>query len=77
MEKDLIEYIAKSLVNDKNAVYVTENEDGDDVFVELKVSENDIGKIIGKYGRIAKALRTVLNASCTKNNRRCNLEIIS
>ena len=63
MEKDLIEYIAKSLVDDPSAVSVNE-------------TEGDIGKVIGKYGRIAKALRTVLSASATKAGKRYSLEIL-
>src|SRR5574344_26132 len=56
MEKDLIEYIAKSLVDDPDAVSVNETEGERGPVLELKVAEGDIGKVIGKYGRIAKAL---------------------
>ena len=70
MEKDLIEYIAKSLVDDPSAVSVTETEGEQSIVLELRVAEGDIGKVIGKYGRIAKALRTVLSASSSKTGKR-------
>ena len=76
MEKDLIEYIAKSLVDDPDAVSVNETEDERGPVLELKVAEGDIGKVIGKYGRIAKALRTVLSASSSKDGKRYSLEIL-
>ncbi len=76
MEKDLIEYIAKSLVDDPGAVSVTESEGDKSTILELRVAEDDIGKVIGKYGRIAKALRTVLSASASKSGKRYSLEIL-
>ena len=76
MEKDLIEYIAKSLVDDPNAVSVTEAEGERGAVIKLSVAKGDIGKVIGKYGRIAKALRTVLSASANKDGRRFSLEIL-
>ena len=76
MEKDLIEYIAKSLVDDPDAVSVNETEGERGPVLELKVDEGDIGKVIGKYGRIAKALRTVLSASSSKDGKRYSLEIL-
>ncbi|HIW36680.1 MAG TPA: KH domain-containing protein [Candidatus Treponema faecavium] len=76
MEKDLIEYIAKSLVDDSAAVSVEETEGERGPVLQLRVAENDIGKVIGKYGRIAKALRTVLSASSGKSGKRYSLEIL-
>ncbi|MCI1208811.1 MAG: KH domain-containing protein [Treponema sp.] len=76
MEKDLIEYIAKSLVDDPSAVSVNETEGERGTVLELKVADGDIGKVIGKYGRIAKALRTVLSASASKNGKHYSLEIL-
>ncbi len=76
MEKDLIEYIAKSLVDDPDAVSVNETEGERGPVLELKVADGDIGKVIGKYGRIAKALRTVLSASASKDGKRYSLEIL-
>ncbi|MBO5849816.1 MAG: KH domain-containing protein [Treponemataceae bacterium] len=76
MEKDLIEYIAKSLVNDPSSVSVQEVEGEKSTVIELRVAQSDIGKVIGKYGRIAKALRTVLSASANKTGKRYTLEIL-
>lgn len=76
MEKDLIEYIAKSLVDDPSGVSVTETQGEHGKVLELKVAESDIGKVIGKYGRIAKAMRTVLSASASKDGKRYSLEIL-
>lgn len=76
MEKDLIEYIAKSLVDDPSSVSVTETEGEHGVVLQLRVADGDIGKVIGKYGRIAKAMRTVLSASAVKDGKRCSLDIL-
>ena len=76
MEKDLIEYIAKSLVDDPASVSVTETEGDRGPVVQLSVAQGDIGKVIGKYGRIAKALRTVLSAYSSKEGKRYSLEIL-
>ena len=76
MEKDLIEYIAKSLVNDPSSVSVQEVEGEKSTVIELRVAQSDICKVIGKYGRIAKALRTVLSASANKTGKRYTLEIL-
>ena len=70
------EYIAKSLVNDPSSVSVQEVEGEKSTVIELRVAQSDIGKVIGKYGRIAKALRTVLSASATKAGKRYTLEIL-
>ena len=76
MEKDLIEYIAKSLVDDPSAVSVNETEGERGPVLELRVAQSDIGKVIGKYGRIAKALRTVLSASASRDGKRYSLDIL-
>ena len=76
MEKDLIEFIAKSLVDDPNAVSVTETEGERGPVLQLSVARGDIGKVIGKYGRIAKALRTVLSATSNKDGKHYSLEIL-
>ena len=76
--KDLLLGIAKGLVDEPDAVSVTAdevNEDGVTVF-HLHVAENDIGRVIGKQGRIAKAIRTVVKAAANKENMRVNVEII-
>ena len=72
----LIEHIAKQLVEAKDAVFVEEYEDGDETVIELEVAENDMGRIIGRSGRIARALRALLNATGTKNDKRYALEIL-
>jgi predicted RNA-binding protein YlqC (UPF0109 family) len=72
----LIEHIAKALVDDKAAVFLDEYEDGDETVIELEVAEAEIGKVIGRSGRIARALRTVLAAAGTKNDTRYALEIL-
>jgi uncharacterized protein len=72
----LIEHIAKALVDAKGEVFVDQYEDGDETVVELEVAEADLGKVIGRSGRIARALRTVLGAAGSKQNKRFALEII-
>ena len=74
--KDLIEYIAKALVDKPEEVTVTEIEGEQTSVIELKVAKEDLGKVIGKQGRTARAMRTILSASSTKINKRSVLEII-
>ncbi|MCL2092958.1 MAG: KH domain-containing protein [Treponema sp.] len=76
MEKDLVEYIVKSLVDDPSAVNITVVEGEKSTILELRVAQGDIGKVIGKHGRIAKAIRTVLQASTAKGGRHTVLEIL-
>jgi len=76
VEKDLVEYIAKSLVDDPAGVVVNIVEGEKSTILELKVSESDIGKVIGKQGRIARAIRTLLSASATRSGKRVVLEIL-
>lgn len=76
MERDLIEYIAKSLVDDPDAVSVTVVEGDTSTILELRVAADDIGKVIGKHGRIAKAMRTILSASAQAEQKRVTLEIL-
>ena len=76
MEKELVEYIAKSLVDDPSEVIVNQIEGEKSTILELRVAPADLGKVIGKQGRIAKAIRTVLNASSTKSGKRVVLEIL-
>ncbi len=76
MERELVEFIAKSLVDDPDAVQVGVIEGEKSTIIELKVSEGDIGRIIGKEGRIAKAIRTLLSASASKAGKRYVLEIL-
>ena len=74
--RDLMEYVAKALVDDADAVSVTEVEGERTTVIELRVAQTDLGKIIGKQGRTARALRTILNANATKMRKRAVLEII-
>lgn len=74
--KELIEFIAKSLVDKPEDVSVRETEGEKTTIVELRVSQDDLGKVIGKQGRTARSMRTILNAAGTKLGRRCVLEIL-
>ena len=74
--KKLVEVIAKSLVDHPDEVVVTENEKEDAVIIELKVGPSDMGKVIGKQGRIAKAIRSVVKAASSKDNTRVDVEIV-
>ena len=76
MEKDLVEYIVKYLVDDPSAVNVAVVEGEKSTILELRVAEGDIGKVIGKHGRIAKAIRTVLQAATAKGGKHTVLEIL-
>ena len=74
--KELITYIAKSLVDKPEEVVVTEIEGEQTSVIELKVAKEDLGKVIGKQGRTARAMRTILSAASTEINKRSVLEII-
>jgi len=76
MLKDLIEYIAKSLVDNPDAVQVAEVEGEQTSVLELRVAKEDLGKVIGKQGRTARAMRTILGAASTKAQKRSVLEIL-
>ncbi len=73
---ELVEYIAKALVDFPEEVRVNEVEGSQSLIIELKVAPDDMGKVIGKQGRIAKAIRTVVKAAATKDNKRVIVEII-
>ena len=74
--RELINYLARGLVDHPEEVEVEEIEEADALVFELKVAEDDLGKVIGKQGRTAKALRTVLSAASSKMRRRVLLEIL-
>lgn len=74
--KELIEFIAKSLVDRPEMVEVSEIEGEQTSVIELKVAKEDLGKVIGKQGRTARAMRTILSAASTKIRKRSVLEII-
>lgn len=74
--KALVETIAKALVNHPEDVEVTETRTDWETTLSLKVAPEDMGKVIGKQGRIAKAIRTLVKASATKEDRKINVEIM-
>jgi len=74
--KELVEYIARALVDNPEAVKVNEVEGEQTSVIELKVSKEDLGKVIGRQGRTARAMRTILNAASTKIRKRAVLEIL-
>lgn len=73
---ELVEMIAKALVDNPDEVKVNEVEGAQSVIIELTVADEDMGKVIGKQGRIAKAIRTVVKAAAIKENKRVVVEII-
>lgn len=73
--KELVEVIAKALVNNPDEVVVTETETDRETVLELKVAPSDMGKVIGKQGRIAKAIRSVVKVAASKENKRVTLDI--
>ena len=76
MEKELVAYVAKALVDEPDEVEVNMIEGEKSTILELKVAAGDVGKVIGKHGRIAKALRTILSAASTGTGKRVVLEIL-
>lgn len=74
--KELVEVIAKSLVDNPDEVVVTQTESGNDLLIELQVAPSDMGKVIGRQGRIAKAIRTVVKAASSKSDRKVVVEIL-
>ena len=74
--KELVEVIAKSLVDHPEEVEVVETSKDDAIYVELKVAQEDMGKVIGKQGRIAKAIRSVVKAASSKENIKVDVEIV-
>jgi uncharacterized protein len=74
--RELVEYMARALVDDPDAVQVSEVDGESVTVIELRVAQGDLGKVIGKQGRTARAMRTILNANATKQRKRAVLEII-
>ncbi len=74
--KELVEVIAKSLVEHPEEVVVTEKETGESTVIELKVAQSDMGKVIGKQGRIAKAIRSVVKAAASKSDKKVIVDIM-
>ena len=73
--KEVVEVIAKALVDNPDEVTVTETEKGNDLLLELKVAPSDRGKVIGKQGRIAKTIRSVVKAAASREDRKVIVEI--
>ncbi len=74
--KELVQYLAKALVNNPDAVEVNETQGETASVLELRVAKEDLGRIIGKQGRTAKSIRTILNAAASRANRKVVLEIL-
>ncbi len=74
--KELVEYIAKSLVDDPSQVQVTQIEGANSVIVELRVAPEDMGRVIGRSGRVANAIRTLLRVVAARKGKRVTLEIV-
>ncbi len=74
--KELVEYIAKSIVNEPDDVVITEEETEEGITLKLQVNDEDKGRIIGKQGRVAQAIRTLIRVKAAKAGTRVNLEII-
>ena len=74
--KGLVEHVAKALVNAPDKVFVDEFEEDGEIVIELEVAEDDMGRVIGKGGKIARAMRNLLHAAGTKAEKRYELEIL-
>lgn len=74
--KELVEVIAKALVDDPDSVVITEREDKKATVLEVKVADSDMGKVIGKQGRIAKAIRSVVKAAAAKEDKKVIVDIL-
>ncbi len=75
--RELVEYVAKTLVDNPASVVVTEVHDADGTVIELQVAEEDMGKVIGRNGSVAKALRTLLKVTAARDGGSASLEILS
>ena len=74
--KDLIDYIARSLVDDPTQVYIQQRGQGQTVHFELEVAKEDMGRVIGKSGRVANAMRTLLRVAAAREGKRVSLDIV-
>lgn len=74
--KKLVEVITKALVDDPDSVVVSEKQDGSTTVIEVRVADGDMGKVIGKQGRIAKAIRSVVKAAAAKEDKRVVVDIV-
>ncbi|MCI8880612.1 MAG: KH domain-containing protein [Clostridiaceae bacterium] len=74
--KELLTYIVQNLVSDPDSVAITENAQGDEIVYELRVAPEDMGRVIGRHGRIAKEIRTLMKATGSRENKRVSVEIL-
>jgi predicted RNA-binding protein YlqC (UPF0109 family) len=74
--KELVEYIARSLVDDPMQVMVRQEKNGGKIYLELRVAQNDMGRIIGKSGKVANAIRVLLRVAAARENKQVNLDVI-
>ena len=74
--QELVHYLARALVSNPDAVQINQSESDGTAVIEIKVAKADLGRIIGKQGRTAKSIRTLLNAAASRDNRRVVLEIV-
>lgn len=74
--KALVAHLAEALVDNPEQVTVSENESGDMIGLELTVAQEDLGKVIGKQGRTARAMRSILSASAARDNKKARLDIL-
>ncbi|MDY6286508.1 MAG: KH domain-containing protein [Bilifractor sp.] len=74
--RELVEVIARALVDEPDQVVVNQVENGDEITIELKVAPGDMGRVIGRQGRIAKAIRSVVKAASTRIDKRVTVEIV-
>ena len=74
--KDLLEYLVRSLVENPDGVVITEETSGDSVVFSVSVDKDDMGRIIGKQGKIARAIRVVMRSAATKAGKKVNVEIV-
>lgn len=74
--RELVEYMVKSLVDDPSSVSVSEDDTGDEVILELTVAQEDMGRVIGRQGRVINAMRTLVQTCAARDDRRASLEII-
>ncbi|HEU5325531.1 MAG TPA: KH domain-containing protein [Candidatus Limnocylindria bacterium] len=75
--KEFLEYVARSLVDKPDAVWVEEDQEGDETILTLGVDQEDMGRVIGRDGRIANAIRSLLRVMATRDGRHVELEIVS
>ena len=74
--EEMLRFLVKELVNDPDQISINRREDGNTTILELKVAQDDMGKVIGRQGKIAKSIRTLMKAYGAKNNQKINVDIL-